>query len=598
MRVILDSPAGHREDVELRLGREDATVGDLLDALPDGANARGIIVDGRFFHVDLALSEIGLYEGARISAADRAPDRSQRAQAALELRVIAGFDAGRRLALTPSGVLVGRDADCDLSLADEGVSRRHLRVAPSAGGLRATVTDQESINGTWVEGKRIRAPTDVEPGMLFEAGDVAFTIAPCQNGLPIDPLREANIAGTIPFNRPPRSRPQRDERTLTVPDPPGEVSKPHFSIAAAVGPLILGAVMVVVLHSIIYALFMLLSPVLVIGSWLEQRRQATRSSKGATRGYDQAMATFRRDVVRRRDDELARLRDAFPDLAEVARRAAAPDPRLWERRPEENDFLDLSAGYGEVPFRPPLGDRHTPAPDAELVLAEYGWLELAPVAVQLAGGGVVGIVGNRDQALSLARALLCQAAVLHGPADLSIAVFTEPPAAGEWDFVKWLPHTRDAAGAAGRQLAIGTTTGMALAGELAERDDDDTRQVLAVLDSPALIEGRGAAGRALLRSGKRVSGIVIARSSERLPQPAPLWCNWLTRPARRGSCVPSRGCVSTPCWWPACRRTPPAIARWRWPASKMPICSWSAGRFPDRSACCRCSGSSSRRRTS
>ena len=83
MRVVLDNHAGGPEDLELRLGREDATVGDLLDALPDAAQARGIVVDGRFCHVDLALTEIGLYEGARIHPADRAPE-------ALELR------AGRR----------------------------------------------------------------------------------------------------------------------------------------------------------------------------------------------------------------------------------------------------------------------------------------------------------------------------------------------------------------------------------------------------------------------------------------------------------------------------------------------------------------------
>ena len=38
-----------------------------------------------------------------------------------------------------------------------------------------------------------------------------------------------------------------------------------------------------------------------------------------------------------------------------------------------------------------------------------------------------------------------------------------------------------------------------------------------MLDSDALIEGRGAIGRALLRAGPRVSGIVIARSVQRLP---------------------------------------------------------------------------------
>jgi S-DNA-T family DNA segregation ATPase FtsK/SpoIIIE len=513
----MDNRAGQPEDLELRLGRDDATVGDLLDALPAGDRARGIVVDGRFCHVDLALSEIGLYEGARIRPADGAPDSRELSQALLELRVIAGFDAGRRLALTPSGVVIGRDDDCDLVLSDEGVSRRHLRVQPSPGGLRATITDLDSINGTWVEGKRIRQPADVAPGAIFEAGDVAFIVTPSLAGLPVDPVRQASLAGTIAFNRPPRSRSMGDESALAVPEEPGEVSKPRFSVASAVGPLLLGGVMVILLKNIIFALFMLLSPVLVIGSWLEQRRTAKKTSRGDRREYEQKMTSFRREVAQRQQDALTRLRDAFPDVAEIGRRASAPDPRLWERRPGDDDFMALSAGYGEVPFRPKLSERHISAPQAEVVLAEHGWLQLAPVEVDLRKGGVVGIVGERQQALSLARSLICQAGVLHGPADLTVAVFTEQPAREEWDWVKWLPHARDAGGAAGRQLAVGTVAGAALAGELAERDPDDPRQVLAVLDSPALIEGRGAPGRALLRSGEKVSGIVLARSSERLP---------------------------------------------------------------------------------
>ena len=517
MRVVLENGSGAPEDLELRLGREDATVGDLLDALPDAAQARGIVLDGRFCHVDLALSEIGLYEGARIHPANGAPEGSGPAPTVLELRVIAGFDAGQSVPLTAAGVIAGRDADCDLVLTDEGVSRRHLRVQPSPGGLRATVTDLDSVNGTWVEGKRIRRPTDVEPQAVFEAGDVAFIVTPRVAGLPVDPVRQANLAGTIPFNRPPRNRVPAGGDALTAPEEPKDVSRPRFSFASAFGPLILGIVMVLLLKNILFALFCLLSPVMVIGSWLEQRRQASRTSRGDRREYDQKMKAFKRDVAARQADELARRREAFPDLAEMARRAIAPDPRLWERRPFDGDFLDLCAGYGEVPFRPRLADRHSPGAEAEVVLAEHGWLELAPVEVPLAKGGVVGIVGERGQALSLARALLCQAAVLHGPADLTVAVLTEPEGREDWDWVKWLPHARDAGGTAGRQLAVGTTSGASLAAELADRDADDPRQVLAVLDSPALIEGRGAAGRALLRAGEKVSGIVIARTSERLP---------------------------------------------------------------------------------
>ena len=517
MRVVLDNPAGEAEDLELRLSREDVTVGDLLDALPDASAARGIVLDGRFCHADLALSEIGLYEGARIVPADAVPDPRDPPAASLELRVIAGYDAGRRLPLSAGGVMIGRDPECDLVIGDDGVSREHLRVEPSPGGLRATVTDLESVNGTWVEGRRIKEPTDVEPGAVFEAGDVGFTIAASAPGLRIDPLREANLAGTIPFNRPPRSRSQAPDLPLTVPDEPGETTRPRFSIASAVGPLVLGAVMVVVLHNIIYALFMLLSPVLVVGSWLEQRRHSRRSSRGSQREYAQKLSDFRAEIERRQVQELARRREAFPDLSEIDRRATAPDPRLWERRPEHDDFLQLTAGFGDVPFTPALSDRHAAGKEAEEVLAEHRWLRFAPVAVELAKGGVVGIVGDREQSLSLARGLLCQAAVLQGPADLAVAVFTEEPARDDWDWVKWLPHARDGGDASGRQLAIGPSAGAALVAELTERDEDDRRTLLAVLDSPALIEGRGAAGRALLRAGEKVSGIVLARSTERLP---------------------------------------------------------------------------------
>jgi S-DNA-T family DNA segregation ATPase FtsK/SpoIIIE len=536
MRVVLDNEIGETSDVELRLGRGDATVGDLLDALPDGSRAQGILLDGRFCHVDLSLGEIGLYEGARIRAAADHADAPGLAAAAgpLELRVIAGFDAGRRVPLGPGGVVVGRDLECDLTLADESVSRRHLRVAPSPGGRRALVTDLDSVNGTWVEGARIRQPVEVSPGELFEAGDVAFVVAPPPPELPIDPLREAGLGGTIPFNRPPRAHLPRAEEPLLAPEAPAEASRPRLSVASALGPLLLGGVMVVLLHSIIYALFMLLSPVLVIGSWIEQRRQVSRSARGGRREYERALAQFGDAVARRRGEELAWLRDTHPDLAEVVRRAQAPDPRLWERRPEDGDFLSLSAGYGEVPFRPALGSRAVSSGEAERILAENGWLELAPVAVELAHGGVVGIVGDRAQALSLARALLCQAVVLHGPADLTAAVFCEPEAVGEWDWVKWLPHLRDSGGAPARQLAVGQAAGAALAAELSDRDEEDPRRLLAVLDSPPLIEGRGAAGRALLRgrgdrgtrggregrdrhTGAEVSGIVIARSAQRLP---------------------------------------------------------------------------------
>jgi DNA segregation ATPase FtsK/SpoIIIE, S-DNA-T family len=527
MRVVVGDGEGEAADLELRVADEDATVGDLLDAL-QGADlphalgqvngAAGIVVDGRFCHADLALSEIGIYEGARLRAATGPPSQHPGRACVLELRVVAGLDAGRRMPLGNGPVTVGRDDDCDLVLLDEGVSRRHVQVAPGASGLRATVTDLGSINGTWVEGKRIERETELSPDQLFEAGDVALAVAPLAPGMAIDPLRQARRDGTIPFNRPPRARSPEAGGPLSAPERPPDPERPRLSIVSAVGPLVLGLVLVIALHNILFALFMLLSPILVIGSWLENRRFARRTAQGHTREQIQQLARFREEVAERHDAELARLRAGLPDPAEVMRRATAPDPRLWERRPNHEDFLWLMGGLGRVPFRPPLAQRLAPAPQAEEILAEHAELELAPVRVDLSGGGVVGLVGPRDAALALARSLVCQAAVLHGPADLRIAVLTEAGGREAWDWAKWLPHARDAAsGGARRLLAAGSADASALAAELTDPDGGDDRRVLVVLDSPTLIEGRGAAGRALLRRAELVSGIVLAASVERLP---------------------------------------------------------------------------------
>jgi S-DNA-T family DNA segregation ATPase FtsK/SpoIIIE len=527
VHVVLDNPGKGTADVELLVERSDATVGDLVDALrderlnqlADGRAATGVVLGGRFCHADLSLDEIGLHEGARVCLATTAPATGAPPKSALELRVVAGLDSGQRSPVPPDGAIVGRDDADALAMSDVGVSRRHLRVDPSPGGLRATLTDLGSVNGSWVEGHRIREPTEIAPGTVFEAGDVAFMLAEVsEDRLDVDPQRQAGAGGVVAFNRPPRSRVTGPADPLSPPEQVREQTAQRFSLVSALGPLVLGGVMVILLHNLLFALFCLLSPVLVIGNWYESRRQTGKATRGARRAHTEQLARFSTDVSERASEVIAHLRRSLPDTAEIVRRATDPSPRLWERRPEHDDFLKLSAGLGDRQLRPPLDPRRVPSTAAETVLAENERLRLAPILIDLHAGGVVGLVGPRNATLAAARSLLCQAAVLHGPADLQIAVLTEPERSAEWDWAKWLPHARDASrGGDARLLAGDPAKAGELAAELMDRDASDSRCLLAVLDSDALIEGRGAVGRALLRSGETVSGIVIARSSERLP---------------------------------------------------------------------------------
>ena len=65
---------------------------------------------------------------------------------------------------------------------------------------------------------------------------------------------------------------------------------------------------------------------------------------------------------------------------------------------------------------------------------------LVPISFDAADAGTVGLAGPRAATLALARAVLVQAAVLHGPRDLHILVLTGQDTIEDWAWVAWLPH--------------------------------------------------------------------------------------------------------------------------------------------------------------
>src|SRR5512146_289943 len=84
------------------------------------------------------------------------------------ISVIAGAGLGRRFRLEAEPVTIGRDPACGLVLASPDVSRRHCRLQLAAGEV--FVTDLNSTNGSYVDGKKITDPTPFPDGSILEIG--------------------------------------------------------------------------------------------------------------------------------------------------------------------------------------------------------------------------------------------------------------------------------------------------------------------------------------------------------------------------------------------------------------------------------------------
>lgn len=528
MEIVYESRTGERE-LDLRVSHPGATVEDLVRALGGerAATARGVMVAGKFVDRGVPLAQAGLFEGARIRVANDGQRDGSQPASGLELTQIAGLRSGRSFPLAAGEVTVGRDPSCDVVLNDESVSRQHCKLSVS--GTSVTVADVASRNGTFVDGARVGGAARVGPDNVLQVGNVHLVVRPRRaddRPLAVDPGQNASPDGTVPFNRPPRSAPDPEPAPLTVPSPPGSASKPPFSVASIVAPLLFGGVMVVALGNILFALLALLSPVMVIGNWYEARFRSSRSLRGETREYNAAVERMRSQVAERHHAAISRERVLLPDLAEVRRRAELPSVRMWERRKPDGDFLLVSAGLGHLPWQPVLRDQSAdPPPEVADVLAQHAVLPMVPVPVDLSGGGVVGIVGDRRAVLALARALVCQVATHQGPADVGIAILTDESRVEEWEWAKWLPHTRDLE-AMGDARLLGATYDEAcglleelLSGKGTRAGGQTT---LAVIDDESLTAGRQAPARRLLerpepRENSATAGIVVASSEDRLP---------------------------------------------------------------------------------
>jgi hypothetical protein len=77
---------------------------------------------------------------------------------------------------------IGREPDCDMTLADRTVSRLHASLKREDGGW--LLTDLGSTNGTKLNGWRVSAPITVTAGDLVSFGGATFVLADRPGALP------------------------------------------------------------------------------------------------------------------------------------------------------------------------------------------------------------------------------------------------------------------------------------------------------------------------------------------------------------------------------------------------------------------------------
>ncbi|WP_018504159.1 FtsK/SpoIIIE domain-containing protein [Parafrankia discariae] len=370
----------------------------------------------------------------------------------VELRVTGGPGAGLVHRLMPGEYGVGSDPAGGVVLRGHSTPRRALSLRVDVDGS-CVITPRAGAT-VWIDGCHRDGPVPVPAG---EPGGARPRVALRVGGarllltVPDEPdalLRPAPAGPYLEISREPRMRRAPGGSRYHLPTPPVPPRPAPPPVLTTLLPAAAGTGMAVLLHAYYLLLFAALAPLSLLGSYLAARRQAAREHRRELAGYQRARAEIDRDATAALDREATTLRDAHPDPAATLLRALGPRRGLWERRPEDPDFLHLRVGTGDLPGGVVLDD--PTAPDHR---RQTRWLlRDVPVTVPLPEIGVLGVVGAGDFARVVGSWLVAQAAVAHSPRDLAVHLVVASASPASWEWARWLPHCRPPDGPPGAVL--------------------------------------------------------------------------------------------------------------------------------------------------
>lgn len=183
---------------------------------------------------------------------------------------------------------------------------------------------------------------------------------------------------------------------------------------------------------------------------LQQKGKHRRAIKKRNQGYE-AHLNEQREILQSWKNELilnwhqTHLEPLFCTQAFIDR-----SPSIWERIPQDADFLKIRAGIGTVPsgfdvsFPKREGIEKDPLVEKANELAErFSTIPNAPALMDLNKYRVVGLVGNEEDLKGFCRALVTQIVTHHSPDEVKLAAFMSKMQTGEWDWLRWLPHVWD-----------------------------------------------------------------------------------------------------------------------------------------------------------
>ena len=360
-------------------------------------------------------------------------------------------------------VLIGREPVCDIRYVNRFVSREHAALRYT--GDRFIISDQNSTNGVYVNGKRVQtaelALGDVVYilglSIIVGAGYIAMNHAnECQlTSHRIVRLNDRNNLNYLPpsagqggfFDRKPRKKYKMEEKVIEFDLPPQPLPKTKIPLALRVGSSAIMGGQALITGNVLGAITSAVLPTVTQGLTEKDRKDYEIRRVERYREYLQYKA---QEIAAEINSEEVFFNDLFPGFYETLGFIQTQN-RLWERRKIDDDFLKVRLGRGTIPM---VAEKKYPDQKFEMEpdfllnemysLAEQpAMLQNVPITVSLQEDWVFGVTGGRRKVLQMVIQMISYIAITHAYDDVKMVLLVSEAVEQELAFTKYLQHFWD-----------------------------------------------------------------------------------------------------------------------------------------------------------
>lgn len=373
------------------------------------------------------------------------------------------------------GLTIGGLPSCNLVLGGPYVDGDLLVLQRGDDDGRLVLAEGHTRYGVLLDGRRLSAPVKLEDLTFFsvanyyfyykaerlyfsQAADITFQNVSYED-------RPSRWAGsTYPlFNRNTRVREVLPSGKIAVLDPPAKREQQRQSIVLQLLPAVgmLGITLLIrgqMMGNSASSMGLMIMSVASIGlgvvtsvvGIVSDRRRFKRESSERVEKYGAYLDAKRSEVERVRGEESAALARCYPGIPHELEMVRDFSGDLFDRRPADEDFLQLRLGTGrrlstcqiEVKDQEALElDELAEKPRA--LRDEFAYLEGAPITVDLARVNALGVVGTPARRADFMRTMVVDLCSRQYESDCRLYFVVEPENAEQVMWARGLPHVRN-----------------------------------------------------------------------------------------------------------------------------------------------------------